>query len=92
MEYEPDKIMTCVISIADDGHGFPEAEIEKVFDKFYRLQHSKTGGTGLGLSIVKGFAEAQGGKVSLENKPEGGAIFTIYFPAAVMHTKNIGNE
>lgn len=83
---------TCVIAISDDGAGFPENEIEKVFDKFYRLQHSKTGGTGLGLSIVKGFAEAQGGTVTLNNKDEGGAVFKVLFPAEVIQTKNIGNE
>ena len=91
-EYEPDKLMHCVITISDDGSGFPEQEIDKVFDKFYRLQNSKTGGTGLGLSIVKGFVEAQNGKVILENKDEGGSIFKLSFPALVMNTKDISNE
>jgi len=92
-EYEEGKIMTCKITIADDGNGFPEEEIHKVFDKFYRLQNSKTGGTGLGLSIVKGFVEAQKGEVSLENKEEGnGAIFTVVFPADVMQTNSISHE
>lgn len=84
--------MTLKITIADDGQGFPDAEIDKVFDKFYRLQHSKTGGTGLGLSIVKGFVEAQYGQVSLENKEDGGALFTLEFPAVIMHTKKISHE
>ncbi len=91
-EYNPDKLMTCVITISDDGNGFPESEIDKVFDKFYRLQNSKTGGTGLGLSIVKGFVEAQNGKVKLENREEGGSIFTLSFPTLVMNTKEISNE
>jgi two-component system, OmpR family, sensor histidine kinase KdpD len=92
-ESNDDKVMTCKININDDGNGFPEEEIHKVFDKFYRLQHSKTGGTGLGLSIVKGFVEAQKGEVTLENKEEGnGAIFTISFPAVVMQTNSISNE
>ncbi len=64
----------------------------KVFDKFYRLQDSKTGGTGLGLSIVKGFVEAQNGKVTVVNREEGGALFELKFPALEMHTKNISNE
>ena len=59
--------------IEDNGKGFPEDEIEKVFDKFYRLRNAKTGGTGLGLSIVKGFTEALGGTVHLQNLPAGGA-------------------
>ena len=91
-EYNPDKLMPCIITIADDGNGFPEAEIEKVFDKFYRLHNSKTGGTGLGLSIVRGFVEAQNGKVTLENKEDGGSIFKLSFPALVMNTKEISNE
>ena len=91
-EYNPDKSMPCVITITDDGIGFPEEEIAKVFDKFYRLQNSKTGGTGLGLSIVKGFVEAQNGQITLENRDEGGSVFTIGFPALVMNTKEISNE
>lgn len=69
------------IVVADNGAGFPEAEIPNVFDKFYRLNNTKTGGTGLGLSIVKGFTEALGGKVHLENIPSGGARFTLEFMA-----------
>lgn len=92
VDYNPDKIMPCLITISDDGNGFPEAEIDKVFDKFYRLQNSKTGGTGLGLSIVKGFVEAQNGIIELNNKEEGGSVFTIGFPALVMNTKEISNE
>jgi two-component system sensor histidine kinase KdpD len=91
LNYE-DQIMTCLVTISDNGKGFPEAEIDKVFDKFYRLQHSKTGGTGLGLSIVKGFVEAQRGKVVVENAAEGGAVFKLSFPTLTMNTKNIGNE
>lgn len=91
-EYNSSKSMPCVITISDDGNGFPEAEIDKVFDKFYRLQNSKTGGTGLGLSIVKGFVEAQNGKITLENKEEGGSVFKIHFPALVLNTKEISNE
>ncbi|MEN9910248.1 MAG: hypothetical protein RLZZ540_3407 [Bacteroidota bacterium] len=90
--YHDNQIMTCLITISDNGKGFPEAEIDKVFDKFYRLQHSKTGGTGLGLSIVKGFVEAQRGKVVVENAAEGGAVFKLSFPTPTMNTKNIGNE
>ena len=78
--------------IEDDGQGFPEDEIDHVFDKFYRLKHSNTGGTGLGLSIVKGFTEAQGGAVGLENKSTGGARFTIEIPAETSYLKNLKNE
>lgn len=67
--------------IEDNGPGFPPDEIPNVFDKFYRLKHTKTGGTGLGLSIVKGFSEAMGGSVRLENGRSGGARFTVLLPA-----------
>lgn len=66
--------------VEDNGRGFPKDELKKVFDKFYRLKHTRTGGTGLGLSIVKGFTEALGGSVRLENVPTGGARFTIEIP------------
>ncbi|MFI0490905.1 ATP-binding protein [Flavobacterium sp.] len=91
-ENNPNKLMSCIITISDDGNGFPEAEIDKVFDKFYRLQNSKTGGTGLGLSIVKGFVEAQNGTITLENGEERGCIFKIGFPALIMNTAAISNE
>ena len=80
------------IIIEDEGPGFPQEEISYVFDKFYRLKHSKTGGTGLGLSIVKGFTEALGGTVILENKSTGGARFTIDIPAETSYLKNLKNE
>ena len=73
--------------IEDNGDGFPEEEIENVFDKFYRLSHSKTGGTGLGLSIVKGFTEALKGQVSLQNISTGGSRFTIELPCETSYLK-----
>jgi two-component system, OmpR family, sensor histidine kinase KdpD len=79
------------ITIEDRGPGFPEDEIKKVFDKFYRLSHSKTGGTGLGLSIVKGFVEAHNGTIVLENVPHG-SRFTIEIPAEASYINNLKNE
>lgn len=73
--------------IEDNGNGFPEEEIENVFDRFYRLKYSKAGGTGLGLSIVKGFAEALKGNVSLENISMGGSRFTIVIPCETSYLK-----
>ncbi|MBL7922215.1 MAG: DUF4118 domain-containing protein [Bacteroidia bacterium] len=74
-----------VIVVEDTGYGFPEDEIERVFEKFYRLKNSKTGGTGLGLSIVKGFIEAMNGTVALENMQDGGAVFTIEIPSEISY-------
>lgn len=68
------------IQVMDRGKGFPESELPLVFEKFYRGKDSKAGGTGLGLSIVKGFVEAQKGKVVAENRQNGGAKFTITLP------------
>lgn len=77
--------------VEDRGPGFPEGEIEKVFDKFYRIHHSRTGGTGLGLSIVKGFVEAHNGTILLENIPHG-SRFTIKIPAETSYINNLKNE
>ncbi len=68
------------IIVEDDGPGFPEEEIDRVFDKFYRLKDARTGGSGLGLSIVRGFVEAHGGTITLMNRPTGGARFVISLP------------
>lgn len=86
---EEDKL---VITLADNGKGFPEATIDKVFNKFYRLQDTQTGGTGLGLSIVKGFVEAHGGTITLKNLPLSGALFTIEIPTEVSYLNNLKNE
>jgi two-component system, OmpR family, sensor histidine kinase KdpD len=75
------------IIVEDNGKGFPPDEIKNVFEKFYRLKDSGTGGTGLGLSIVKGFVEAQGGTVTLENIDKGGARFSISIKAETTHLK-----
>jgi two-component system sensor histidine kinase KdpD len=75
------------ITIDDNGSGFPEGEINNVFDKFYRLKNTKTGGTGLGLSIVKGFTEALKGTVHLRNLSTGGCRFTIEIPCETSYIK-----
>lgn len=83
---------TCIITIADNGGGFPEQEIGFVFDKFYRLPQTKAGGTGLGLSIVKGFVEAHNGSISLKNNAWGGATFTIHIPAETSYLNQLKHE
>ncbi len=74
------------ITVEDNGPGFPETEMSKVFDKFYRLKNTATGGTGLGLSIVKGFVEAHAGHIQLSNRQQGGARFVIE-----IHTEQLAN-
>lgn len=80
---------SCIITIFDNGPGFPEKELNAVFKKFYRLPNTAAGGTGLGLSIVKGFVEAHHGEVFLVNMKEGGAKFTIVIPAETSYLKDI---
>jgi two-component system sensor histidine kinase KdpD len=69
-----------IISIYDNGKGFQDEELKLLFSKFYRSSVKTTGGTGLGLSIVKGFVEAHGGKVKVENNIPNGAKFTLEIP------------
>lgn len=71
-----------VMQVADCGPGLPAAELESIFNLFHRPPGAKPGGMGLGLAIVKGFVEAQGGRVDAANRHRGGAIFTIFMPAA----------
>jgi two-component system sensor histidine kinase KdpD len=79
-----------VIVVEDNGPGLPAAEIDKVFDKFYRPEHARTGGVGLGLSIAKGFVEAHGGTIGLKNVPTGGARFIISMPVEKLSIKQTG--
>ena len=75
-----DRVM---LTVADYGPGIPEADLGRVFERFYRVDTSRTrdpGGTGLGLSIVRHLVELHGGKVSASNRPEGGAVFAISLP------------
>lgn len=68
------------IVVRDYGPGIPEADIERIFDKFYRAPGTAAGGTGLGLSICRGIIEAHEGKLIAENARDGGARFTIILP------------
>lgn len=68
------------MQVMDRGTGFANADIPHIFDKFYRISGSKPGGMGLGLSIVKGFVEAQSGTVTVENRSNGGARFSVVIP------------
>ena len=69
-----------LLHVADRGPGLPTEALERIFDKFYRASNAPPGGTGLGLSITRGLVEAQGGKVTAENRANGGARFTIWLP------------
>ena len=71
------------LSVTDEGEGIPPADLERIFDKFYRVQAAdkKRAGTGLGLAICRGFVEAMGGTIVAANRKQGcGANFTITLP------------
>jgi two-component system phosphate regulon sensor histidine kinase PhoR len=74
----------CSVTVADHGIGMTSAQIEKVFDKFYRVDATNTAisGTGLGMTIVKYLVDAHGGKVEIESTPGRGTRVTICFPCS----------
>jgi two-component system phosphate regulon sensor histidine kinase PhoR len=75
-----------VLTVADSGPGIPDADLPRVFERFYRVDKARSrdtrdaGGTGLGLAIVKHLVGLHGGKVAVANRAQGGAIFTIELP------------
>ncbi|MGA2191912.1 MAG: sensor histidine kinase KdpD [Nitrospirota bacterium] len=69
------------IEVADRGPGIPEEDLQKIFDKFYRVHRPEgVSGTGLGLTICKGIVNAHGGMIRAENRQGGGARFIISLP------------
>ena len=72
------------ISVADQGIGIPGDEIDRIFERFYRVDPARartTGGTGLGLSIVKHVAASHGGSVDVWSEPGAGSTFTLVLPS-----------
>ena len=71
------------IAVSDQGIGIPEAEVERIFERFYRVDPARsreTGGTGLGLSIVKHIVTKHGGEISVWSAENVGSTFTIRLP------------
>ena len=74
---------TVSLSVWDTGPGIPEVERGQVFDRFFRgvaAQASGRPGSGLGLAIVKAIADAHGARLSLGDRPGGGAVFSVELP------------
>ncbi len=70
-----------VVEVADRGPGLPPADLERVFDKFFRGSGvSGRPGAGLGLTICRGIVELHGGKIAAENRSGGGAVFRFTLP------------
>ena len=76
-----------VLTVMDEGPGIPEADLPRVFERFYRVEKARSrgrhepGGTGLGLAIVKHLIGLHGGRVGAANQPGKGAVFSVELPA-----------
>jgi signal transduction histidine kinase len=71
------------VSILDEGSGVDEADLPRVFERFYRGRDEEdtlASGLGIGLAIAKDIVERHGGSISLSNRPEGGAVLAILLP------------
>jgi two-component system OmpR family sensor kinase len=74
-----------IVSVRDHGPGLPDGSTERLFDRFWRAEGGRErgkAGAGLGLAIVAGVVEAHDGRVSAQNAPGGGAVFTVRLPAS----------
>ena len=79
-----DAVLMTTEEVEDEGRGVPPEDLERIFDKFYRVQHGdrQSAGTGLGLSICQSIVEAHGGRIWHEPRPGGGARFHFTLPRA----------
>ncbi|MFC6357021.1 sensor histidine kinase [Luethyella okanaganae] len=82
------------IAVTDQGLGIPEEDIDRVFERFFRVDQARsrhTGGTGLGLSIVKHAVQNHGGDIRVWSQPGHGSTFTIRLPEAVQNVAGTHN-
>jgi len=73
-----------VVQVADRGPGIPEEDIHKVFEKFYRgkAAQKRDGGAGLGLTICRAIVRLHGGRITILNRKDGGAVLEFTLPLA----------
>ena len=76
-----------MLDVSDTGPGIPAEQQQRVFDRFYRVDRSRSrengGGSGLGLSIARWAVEVNGGQLTLENSEGPGATFRITLPSTI---------
>ena len=73
------------ISVTDTGEGISADELQNIFERFHRVDKSRTratGGSGLGLTIAKSFVEAHGGKIAAQSEPGKGSHFSFTLPVS----------
>ena len=76
---------SVAVAVRDHGIGIPTRDLERIFERFYRVDRTRsraTGGTGLGLAIVRHVAQAHQGEVSVESEEGNGSTFTLKLPLA----------
>ena len=86
---------TVAITVTDQGVGIPEAELDRIFERFYRVDPARattTGGTGLGLSIVKHVAASHGGEVRVWSVERTGSSFTLVLPSWERRAASRGDD
>jgi two-component system sensor histidine kinase KdpD len=71
-----------ILNVMDRGPGFPHADQQRIFEKFYRAKSEGVRGMGLGLAICRAIAEAHRGSIEALNRTGGGAVFRVRLPAA----------
>ncbi|MET0421882.1 MAG: ATP-binding protein [Acidimicrobiia bacterium] len=84
-----------VFEVADHGIGIPRGDLERIFERFYRVDQARsrdTGGTGLGLAIVRHVAHAHGGEVTVTSVEGQGSTFTVSMPRAAIPSRASGDE
>ncbi|HEV2282481.1 MAG TPA: ATP-binding protein [bacterium] len=75
----------AVVSVADSGRGIPPDDLPRIFDRFYRVERSRSreaGGSGLGLAIAKHIVDAHGGRITVTSRPGVGSTFSVALPLA----------
>ncbi len=82
----------CVLTVEDNGIGIPEADLPRIFDRFYRVDKMRSrayGGTGLGLAIVSDTVRRRGGTVEAAARKGGGSVFTVRLPRIRQEEKGV---